>query len=320
MNHDDLVGVLKDMKLWPLQPTGDAHYLTHCFYAESRHDKGYDRRASSTISHSRGTSWFTCFACGTTKPFHDVISDLALKNPGTGLYQLSLKIEKLDKQAPKEVKLLEAPDRNYGKELMELMKNDFSPNALALLTEKGVDLEFARKKFKICFMPKGYQSDNTKDPCKYDAIFFPLLVRTGAGKLKCIGGQARPLGGYTKYFYPFPCRGRGHLYGEHLGKEIANQDVFLEEGMFDVIHTWQEDFCALGAMGTGFSGADASLLKRLNPARAFIFMDNDSAGKKGAERIEKALAHVNIENHNCEHDVDPKYCGAKVFKSFVENV
>lgn len=317
MNHDELVDVLEEMDLWPLQATGDNFYKLRCIYSESRHEKGYDRRASATVSYGLGTSWFRCFACGTKKPLHEVIGDMAMTKPGSGLYQLSLKVEKLDKQAPKAVKAFDAPDHNYGIELKQLMENEFSTPAKRLLKEKGVELDFARKVFKICFMPKGFNAASMRQPAKHDGIFFPLLIRTPENKLKCIGGQVRPLGGHLKYFYPFPNRVRGHLYGEHLASKIRGKHVFLEEGMLDVIHTWQEGHPALGALGTGFCGADALLIKRIDPLTVMIFMDGDSAGQVGAKRVQTELDQARIPWRNCVHKKDPKHLLKEVFDQFL---
>lgn len=318
MDYDSLMDVAKDLGLTGMQESGEEHIKLKCVYSEYRHKNGYDRRPSATISHSTGVSWFICFTCGTRKPLHEVITDMVAWRPGTGLPAIAAKAKVLDSLGQKKRIIAPYSDNNYGSQLIDLLKNEFSSEAIELLKEKGVDPDYAKKHFKVCFMPKGYVAEGMKEPARFDTIFFPVMIRTTDRRLQCIGGQARPLGGYTKYFSPFKGRMRGHMYGEHRTKELAGEPVFVEEGMLDVIHTCQVGHNALGSMGTSFCGADAALLRRLMPSRILIFMDPDNAGETGRDRIADSLSSEAMPYTLCDHDKDPKHCGSGVFESFLE--
>lgn len=317
MLYADLEEILEKAGIKSFGVTGDNYLRVRCPYADSRHKKGIDRKPSATISFGQEESVFRCFTCGTRRPVYRMILDLVQWNLGKGFQGLAREAQ------AKEI-ITDCSDQrpipkliDYTSELKKLLKNRPSKEAGEFLRSKGVNPAFARKYFKVSFIPEGYKTAVMAKPAIADCVYFPLLIHDSKAGIKCIGGGARPLSGKCKYYAPFTGPRLGHLYGEHLQPKVRGNPLFIVEGFLDAIHLWELGFCSYAAMGVGFSGTSALVVKNSLPSVVLIYMDPDSAGAVGSARVHKSLKLVGVKSCQIRNDKDPKACSKEEVDNFV---
>lgn len=336
MNEEALKGFLSEMGLWPLKRSGLNHFKIDCFYQESRHEGGYDRHPSATISFDQGVSWFTCFTCETRQPFWKTV-ERASTGIGYGRNWTSLarrmsareEFEKDRDPAPRPggprhaakmidcsgglERIIRHGGLNYPSEVVELLES------------KGVSPKTARK-FLVAFVRKGHvdeflQKDENDEPIPLaaDCLFIPTLRLTRGGKLKCYGGQGRPLEQIgKKYFTMYPYPSRGFVYGEHLFPEMAGRPIFVVEGQFDVMHIHQEDHCAGGLFGLHANPPRVIMIANARPSEAIVFTDPDPAGERVRMRIVREFQMRGVAARSVTSETDPKHCLSAELTTFAK--
>lgn len=318
MRQATLIRLLTELDLWPAKKSGDHHYVVRCLFP-SKHS-GFDHKPSATVSHDRGQSWFTCWSCGTKRPLLTVVMEDG--TPGWTL--IARKYGAIEEQETrydvmsKPIRAGPPPLRNCGTGLAALRKFGMPQSMRDFLISKNVDPEFAWKRFYVAFVPQGHcdefmgvDGEGRQRRAATDAVFTPTLIApTGADKVICIGGQARPLTADKQYFTLYPYAARHYCYGEHLRHEIAGRPVCLVEGQFDTIHLWQEGVCALGMFGLHVSPPRARKVAALGATKHFVFFDPDKHGERAVDAAVTALTEHGVTAAAIRHDRDPKWCDA----------
>lgn len=335
MIRDKLVEFLTELGMWPLKPSGNDHFKIKCLYRRSRHDSGQDTHPSATISFDYGESWFRCHACGTARPFHVALEQTAGE---FGNYHWSniarhmRERETFEAQQDGVKPLTERkipPIQNYAAGLQKIIAaggKDYPPEALEHLESKGLTVSTARKS-GILYVPPGYTDEFiSKDehgnpiPVADDTIVIPTFYNDPtSGQLWCVGAQGRPLHATTRKYYTFySYSSHHHLYGQHLLHRVAGKPLFVEEGQYDVAHTWQEGFCAVGLFGLFITRRRIHLIKQAQPSKVIVFLDPDKEGQKAVDRVVEEFSYEEIEAEPVLGKYDPKHCSASDFRDLAE--
>ncbi len=295
----------------PLQPTGK-NFKTLCpFHAEK--DPSFIVSPERQIWH--------CFGCGQggdvikflmlyeNLEFHEALQVLAEK--------AGIEIKKVNPRYQKEIGVLydinqKAKDffveelfknkealeylksRGLKKETIEEFEVGFSPGGEALLLhllELGYDIVDIGRSGLVFKDQKGFYRDYF-----HSRIIFPIFNSQGkivgfTGRIMPNLPQADELPKYLNTPETMIFSKSKVLYGFHKSKsEIAKtKNVFLVEGQFDVLMTWQSGIKqVVGVSGSNLSQFHLQTLKRISDT-IFLSFDKDEAGRKALERTLEML-------------------------------
>lgn len=316
MDRDNLRRVLEVLKergiiKGPIKPSGSEYFGISCIFAQWRHERGRDRKASMTvkISHT-GASIFFCHSCRYRRSLTEGVNELNIFHNGT-LTDLTTFIRENDGKVtfdfkPKEDQI-EVTD--YSEELVKIIKTPFSSQAIEFLKTKGCSLKTARR--FLCAWVKEAERQNYEGQTYFikDAIVFPIIKLDKDGSRVCAGAQSRELNApewKSKYgtFFSFPAR--HYLFGEHLLPKADNQRLFIMEGPLDVMHFNELEEHAVGALGLFLGKPKISKIKKANPSCVFIVPDQDSPGRYAADSMCKKLNAENVPTKIVDVKKDPK--------------
>lgn len=328
MRESTLIAFLTDLGLWPAKRSGDNHFGIRCLYPH-KHVKGMDIKPSAGVSFDDGISWFSCFACGTKRPMVAAVYE----NGTQGWSLISIKYKAIEEIELKDIVInkplvneITLTPTNCNAGLKRLRKHGLTNELKDFLISKHVDPEFAWKKFFVAYVPEGHTDEfmgvdefNEPKRAKNSSIFTPTLIQDNRG-IVCIGGQARPIYGTKSYFTLYSYSARNYLYGEHLLETVKGKPLFVEEGQFDVIKTWQCNQAAVGLFGLFVSEPRAFKIARARPSHVRLFLDPDKYGKDATEAATSKLHDRGILTTVVDHGTDPKYCDELTFKKLVEPI
>jgi len=297
MNEDTLYDVCDSFGLRSSQSyTGSSKWGPHisisCPLAQKNHGDPYDWNLSCSVSISDDEpSLARCFSfnCGFKGSFYRMLEECtqAKGNPKDLEAVLAL-------IAPTEKFTLGssfARSQRAHEAMVESMRRPQIRSADADLMAEG---RFERYSGGV---PRyAIQRGLLKETCKEwglgndkerRCLVFP--VRRHDGKLVGMTGRyVRWPDSPTKYHNYAGLNKSRYIYGEHMLK--MNEPIIVCEGQIDAIMTWQHlQVPSVACLGEGFSREHARTLCAHHPPLIYLFLDNDQAGRMGAEKIEYQL-------------------------------
>lgn len=253
-----------------------------CPLARWTHERGKDTNPSAGVSVSPGsTSVFSCFTCGNARPFHAMLAQYA----GFSGEDLGPLIEELEEQAymgPRKMPEWDEPRVEMVGDLATLDKAIFmdlyEPAAgHPYLTERGISPETANL-LQLMLDPE--------DPVDgEERILFPVMGLDGS--LYGFTGRATSKDAVLKVrdYHGLPkarCVLGAHLFA------TDRQRLLVVEGLYDYARAWECGHPAVAVMHSTMTPAQADIVVDIGKP-AYLFYDNDDAGRKGALVASRAL-------------------------------
>lgn len=305
-----------------IRRSGDWHLTIPCIMGH-RHAKGRDSRASMTVSFDVEEPFVECFACGYKARLETALHTLA----GMGRLSAATALAFTDAKQkqlilPSRVKP-EPVLQDYTLPLKDLLELPYSKNALAFLASRNIKVPVA-KAMKIAYVPEGHtddwmpeRADGTIRGCPKEGLLLPIITKVDDKNI-CVGAQVRLLEGHFRYFALYKFAASNRLFGEQVLPQAAGKHLFLVEGPFDALHIMSEGSLAVGLLGTKLSAQKALLLKQANAQKVHILLDNDRAGRQGAEKAASILREHGVPFLLHQAFKDPKQYSAHELKQLTQ--
>lgn len=268
------------------------------------HSNGQERKPSAGIRLSDGK--FHCFACGEIHELPEVISYCFGHNDyGVFGYNWLLKnFTAVEVEDRKDVKIdLERDNFSHKSDI--LVNRD--PDKSKWVTEKELD---KYRYYHSYWEKRGIVADDVIElfdlgyDKKTDCITMPVRDING----NCLFVARRST--KTKWFN-YPEGVEKPLYGLYELLELAEihngqweKEIIVVESMIDALTIWQYGKYAVATNGTQVNELQFKQLEKLPCRKLILAMDNDVAGRKGAERIRNRLKNKLITQY--DYDSYPK--------------
>lgn len=259
------------------------------------HKDGQERRPSAGIRKSDGL--FHCLACGETHSLQEVISYcLGYNDPlgKEGLKWLAKNFASAEVQNREEIKI--DVRRNSIGDSSRIIHNSISSHTRGersgrtdniYVTEKELD----SYRYTHKYMYERGLTDDTIDlfdigyDARTDSITFPVKDSTG----NCIFVARRSI--RSKHFN-LPKGIDKPLYGLYeCYSQSKLSEVYVCEGLFDCLRLWCNGKVAVAGFGCLFNALQIEQLKSLPTRKLILALDNDDAGRYGADRILRSVTN-----------------------------
>ncbi len=290
--------------------SGDHHFSCRCLMMHE-HEKGYDSRASATVSFGKRRSWVECFSCGYKSTLEKTLHALAAINRVSPQLALDYAGAKMN-TVILESKVIETPIQDYSIPIKYLQDNDYSQSMLDFLEKKNVDPDIARK-FGLAYVPEGHSDEwmplnpETQEPraTREEGIVLPSMSKLD-GKWVPVGAQMRMFGDKFRYYAIYRFKAQDRLFAEQILPSCSGKHVFVVEGPFDALHILGLGFAAVALYGTSLTEKKALLLSGANPKMVHMLFDPDAAGRAGKTKSKKVLDKFGLPYILHEPEKDPK--------------
>jgi len=309
MTEEQVITALKALENYGMlklaRPTGN-YYQIHCPNRDG-HNGGEDKKPSCGVllhtmvsdGKTLPAGWCHCFSCGYRKMLPDVITDiLKYKNiPSSGLEWLSQNVPGFDKTAvdfdyliPPEmsesitnkyaINYIMSKSTNQPKYVSEQELAAYRLTVPYMYERRLTDEVIARYDvgFDANFKPAGFKN---VVPC----ITFPIRDRYG----NVLGFCRRSIKG--KQFFMDPGV-RKSVYGIYELPQNA-KSIIITESCFNCLTCVAYGHPAVALLGTG-SEEMIYQLKTIGASEFVLWLDNDSAGHRGMNKLKKELSKVAI--------------------------
>lgn len=127
----------------------------------------------------------------------------------------------------------------------------------------------------------------------YNRVVFPIYDPTGKVMVGCVGRTV--VDDSEKWKNQKGFKKSEHLYNYHnaLKRICQTGDVILVEGQGDALRIWQSGFeNVVGIFGSKLHDTQELLLEKTGAMRLITFFDNDEAGHKCREDIDKKMSNL----------------------------
>ena len=281
----------------------------------------HDDHDPSLVVYPR-TNSFHCFGCGANgdvisfvRKIENVDFDSAVKRLAA---DYNIPLPENTRRAKDPVSRILNVNSAAAKLYASALSFDRSPRAMKYLRERGISDEtiakfgigYASKDRRAFFrsMYKRYVSKGDMEAAGlivilqngnpnmtfYDRIMIP--IRDERGRIAGFGGRA--LGGASpKYLNTRETevfRKSEILFGFHLAKNSARDDLILCEGYFDVMTLHQHGYDnAVAPLGTGLTVEQIALIKKCGKSVTLCY-DSDGAGAAATERAAQMLKSAGV--------------------------
>lgn len=297
LNKLEALGLIKQAKR-----TGD-HMMIHCPF----HGDGKEKHPScgvllvDKVSGGKKVSagHFNCFSCHTSKRLPEAV-DFLLKQkniPQDGISWLKENIPGYDPYANTSFDYLLPADL-----VTELTNMYAIDNLHSLLVPKKQQYvseeELAKYRYTVPYMYERKLTDAIID--KYDVGFQADWVPPGRKRpVPCITFPVRDINGKTLFICRRSIEGKLFNYPEGVTKPVYGiyelpkdcKSVVVCESIFNALTAVRYGKYAVALLGTGNS-YQINQLKQLGVREFILGLDPDEAGKRGTEKLKKALRHV----------------------------
>lgn len=296
MNEDTLYDVCDAFGLRSGTPHGGSRGMNvsvSCPLALRNHWDPYDWNLSCSVSISDDApSLAKCFSlnCGFKGSFYRML-EMGCKSKGDPCDLVAV----LEKIAPFEKFTIEASQKrtlNLHEAKIDAMRRstirsedpDLMPEGRFTRYANSVP-EYVKRRGLTLETCKAWGLGHDKSR---GCLVFP--VRRRDGKLVGLTGRYYipdpPLG--NKYHNYAGLNKSRFLYGEHMLE--VEKPIIICEGQIDALITWQHlGIPTVAPLGEGFSGTHVRTICGMLPPVVYLFLDNDQAGRLGAEKIEYQL-------------------------------
>lgn len=277
--------------------TGSWHQL-YCPF----HNDGQERKPSCGCSlegeYRNGVEYhpgtFHCFSCSASYSFSHGIKEI-LKLRGSSLDahpELRRYVEGESTQAVESLVPNELFNSMMSKYVAEDVRTLISVSQKHYVSEE----ELASYRFTVPYMYQRRLNDAVIE--KYDVGFDGNYIPPGRKKpLPCITFPVRDETGGTLFFCRRSIEGKFFNYPEGVEKPVYGlyelpqdcKEVIICESVFNALTCVVYGYPAVALLGTG-NVKQIEQLKRLGCKSYVICLDNDEAGRRGTEKLKKALA------------------------------
>lgn len=269
----------------------------HCPF----HNNGQERKPSCGCSlessYANGVEYpagqFHCFSCGISYPFPKAVKEI-LSLKGTSIEEHTFLKPYLEGNINQNVDSL-IPDN-----VMSGLVNKYAAEDLRLrvLGKKSYisEEELASYRFVVPYMYQRKLTDAVIE--KYDVGFDGKFIPPNRKKaMPCITFPVRDIQGRTLFicrrsvegkFFNLPTNVEKPVYGIYELPEGA-REVIICESIFNALTCVVYGHPAVALLGTG-TPYQINQLNRLGVASYVICLDNDDAGRRGTEKLKKALS------------------------------
>lgn len=269
----------------------------HCPF----HNNGQERKSSCGCSlessYANGVEYpagqFHCFSCGISYPFPKAVKEI-LSLKGTSIEAHPFLKPYLEGNINQNIDSL-IPDN-----VMSGLVNKYAAEDLRLrvLGKKSYvsEEELASYRFVVPYMYQRKLTDAVIE--KYDVGFDGKFVPPNRKKaMPCITFPVRDIQGRTLFicrrsvegkFFNLPINVEKPVYGIYELPENT-KEVIICESIFNALTCVVYGHPAVALLGTG-TPYQINQLNRLGVASYVICLDNDDAGRRGTEKLKKALS------------------------------
>ena len=304
LDVEEVLHKLDDMKLIRLnKPIGD-YYSIYC----PIHNAGKERKASCGVlmheQHKNGQTYPTgfvhCFSCGWAASLTDTITEiLKRKNISkSGLDWLKENIPDFDGEIS-DFDYLISPD--VAKALQNKYTLDYINSRIAKESKIYVkEKELASYRMIVPYM---YQRGLTNEIIeKYDIGYDAKFIPEGRKKpLPCITFPGKDEKGNVLFLCRRSIEGKFFHYPQGVEKSVYGlyelpkgvKSVIICESCLNALRLVSFGYNAVALLGTG-TAYEIMQLKRLGVREFVLCLDGDEAGRRGTEKLKKALSSVAI--------------------------
>lgn len=288
---------LEHLKLIRLYKLGNGYYQMYCPF----HNQGQERKPSfgvllneqvrdGKITHA---GFAHCFTCGYAKNIDQFVKDVcADKSVSPEMYE----------------ELKAVVDSNYSSDkdslipdgVMSSILNSYAVDSLRLRVKAAQNYvpesELAKYRFTVPYMYQRKLTDEVIE--KYDIGFDGEFIPPGRKKpMPCVTFPVHDLQGRTLFIGRRSIEGKFFHIPEGVEKSVfglyelpsGTKEVIICESVFNALTCVVYGHPAVALFGTGTS-YEIDQLKKLGAASYVICLDNDDAGRRGAEKLKKALS------------------------------
>ena len=282
------------------RPTGQWHMM-HCPF----HNSGQERRPScgcslegsyaNGVEHFPGT--FHCFSCGVSYPFGKGILEI-LASKGTSL-QAHPDLKKYVDETAGRIEtnslipegLMASIQSKYAAESLRMRVRSMS--STSYISEE----ELAKYRFTVPYMYQRKLTDAVIE--KYDVGFDGNYLPPGRKKpVPCVTFPVRDIQGHTLFIVRRSIEGKFFFMPTEIEKSLYGiyelppntKEVIVCESIFNALTCVVYGHPAVALLGTG-STHTLDQLKKLGASSYVLCLDNDEAGRKGTQRVKKALSN-----------------------------
>ena len=241
--------------------------------------------------------FFNCFACGAKYDLGQGIREI-LKLKGTSLTAHPVLAKYVN-----DIILNDETHSLIPSELMTSMMDKYATEDVrsVILSQKKTyvsEEELASYRYTVPYMYERKLTDAVIE--KYDVGYDANFVPPGRKKpLPCVTFPVRDVTGRTLFFCRRSIKGKFFNYPEGVEKPVYGlyelpkncKEVIICESVFNALTAVVYGRPAVALLGTG-NQLQISQLKRLGVNSFVICLDPDEAGRKGTEKLKKALSSV----------------------------
>lgn len=269
------------------------------------HKSGTEKRPSCGIllhdQYKNGQKYpagfFHCFTCSFAKAMPDAITEILHSKGDTrnGEQWLAQYVDGYDADSSDFEYLL---DNNLTETIDEKFAVRDIVNRLYHKQEFVSEEELAKYRFTVPYMYQRGMTDELIE--KFDIGFDPNFILEGRKKpTPCITMPVRDIKGRTLFFCRRSIEGKMYHYPQGVTKPVWGigdlpsniKSVVICESIINAITSWKYGKPAVALMGTG-NTFQIEQLKKLGASEFIIGLDPDEAGRRGTEKLKKALSSV----------------------------
>lgn len=90
---------------------------------------------------------------------------------------------------------------------------------------------------------------------------------------------------HPRYLYPKGFKISLHLFGAHKARKAPKDVLAITEGSVDCISVWQFGVPAVALLGVQLSASQLGLIRKINPQKIVLFLDNDQPGIEATAKV-----------------------------------
>ena len=264
-------------------------FMTNCPY----HKDGQEREPSFGVRKSDGKGH--CFSCSATVDLDELIANcFGYNDPAWGFRWLLQNFATVKVEERKEIELDFGRNRNGGIRDTVLLRDFASDEELdryrythPYLYERGLtdeiiakfDIGWDKVRNEITFPVRDWRMEN------YGKTMFIARRSVKTKRFDLPKDMEKPLYGLYEIQDLMTC---DYLDNRSTGI-IGFEEIYVCEGLFDCLRLWCNGKVAVAGFGCLFSEYQLKLLKELPTRKLILALDNDKAGKDGADKIRKAI-------------------------------
>ena len=277
--------------------TGD-WYSIYCPF----HNSGQERKPSCGVSlrpqYKNGQEYpaglWHCFSCGASYSFDKGIAEI-FKQKSVTTESLKWLQENVPGFNPQDIEL----DPLVPADLMSNVLNKYAAESLHMRFQQKQkfvsEQELASYRLTVPYMYERKLTDEVI--ARYDVGFDPNHIPPGRKKpLPCITFPVRDIKGNTLFFCRRSIEGKYFNYPQGVSKPVYGlyelpkdcKSVIVCESIINCLTCVTYGYNAVALMGTGNS-YQITQLQRLGVKDIVICLDGDEAGRRGTEKLKKAL-------------------------------